>query len=74
MPLVWDWSRTYSETEWFTVSWSERIFGYLPDGDEIWSRIWLLYCMYDFDTHRTGPQKIYEGRSRSTQIVAPAAD
>ena len=47
---------------------------YLPDGDEVWSRIWLLYCMYDFDSHRTGLQKIYEGRSRSTQVAAPPAD
>ena len=46
---------------------------YLPDGDEIWSRIWLLYCMYDYDSHRTGLQKIYEGRSRSTQIESPPA-
>ena len=41
---------------------------YLPDSDEIWSRIWLLYCMYDYDTHRAGLLKIYEGRARSTQI------
>ena len=47
---------------------------YLPDGDEVWSRIWLLYCMYDFDSHRTRLQKIYEGRSRSTQVAAPPAD
>ena len=46
---------------------------YLPEGDEIWSRIWLLYCMYDFDSHRSGLLKIYEGRARSTQIkVLPA--
>lgn len=43
---------------------------YLPDGDEIWSRIWLLYCMYDFDAHRSGLLKIYEGRARSTQVKA----
>lgn len=43
---------------------------YLPDGDEVWSRIWLLYCMYDFDSHRSGLLKIYEGRGRSTQIKA----
>src|SRR5206468_1652943 len=22
---------------------------YLDAGDELWERIWLLYCMYDFD-------------------------
>ena len=46
---------------------------YLPDGDDIWSRIWLLYCMYDYDSHRMGLQKIYEGRSRSTQIESSPA-
>ena len=46
---------------------------YLPDGDEIWSRIWLLYCMYDYDSHRTGLLKIYEGRARSTQIKSSPA-
>ena len=46
---------------------------YLPNGDEIWSRIWLLYCMYDFDLHRSGLLKIYEGRARSTQIESPPA-
>lgn len=46
---------------------------YLPDGNEIWSRIWLLYCMYDFDLHRSGLLKIYEGRARSTQIKVPPA-
>ena len=46
---------------------------YLPDGDEIWSRIWLLYCMYEYDSHGTGLQNIYEGRSRSTQIKASPA-
>ena len=46
---------------------------YLPNGNEVWSRIWLLYCMYDFDSHRSGLLKIYEGRARSTQIKAPPA-
>ena len=44
---------------------------YLPEKDEVWSRIWLLYCMYDYDINRSGFLKIYEGRSRSTQIMAP---
>lgn len=43
---------------------------HLPEGDEIWSRIWLLYCMYDHDTHHAGLLKIYEGRARSTQVKA----
>ena len=43
---------------------------YLSDGDELWDRIWLLYCLYDHDMHRSGLLKIYEGRARSTQIKA----
>ena len=46
---------------------------YLPDGNEIWSRIWLLYCMYDYDTHQAGLLKVYEGRARSTQTRVPVA-
>ena len=46
---------------------------YLPDGDKIWSRVWLLYCMYDFDSHRSGLMKIYEGRARSTQVQASSS-
>ena len=46
---------------------------YFPDGDEIWSRIWLLYCMYDFDSHRSGLMKIYEGRARSTQVQSSSS-
>lgn len=41
---------------------------YLPEDDEIWQRIWLLYCMYDYDAHRADLLKIYEGRALSTQI------
>ncbi len=44
---------------------------YLPYNDELWKKIWLLYCMYDYDAQRDGLLKIYEGRSRSTQIGAP---
>ena len=44
---------------------------YLPETDEVWSRIWLLYCMYNHDIHQAGLLKVYEGRSRSTQIVLP---
>jgi hypothetical protein len=44
---------------------------YLNPDDPIWQRLWLLYCMYDFDTRRDGYIKIFEGRGRSTS-VAPA--
>lgn len=44
---------------------------YLPQGDELWSRIWLLYCMYDYDCRRDNLLKIYEGRRTSAAIAAP---
>ncbi|MBW6524468.1 hypothetical protein KZ810_13245 [Sphingomonas sp. RHCKR47] len=40
--------------------------------DPIWSRIWLLYCMYDYDTRRDNLIKVFEGRARSTSVAAPA--
>lgn len=41
---------------------------YLPSEDDIWSRIWLLYCMYSHDAQRNNLLKIYESRVRSMQI------
>jgi hypothetical protein len=46
---------------------------YLAAGDPIWERIWILYCMYDFDSRRDDYLKIFEGRARSTAISAPRA-
>jgi Serine dehydrogenase proteinase len=43
---------------------------YLTAGDPLWERIWILYCMYDFDTRRDDYLKIFEGRARSTAISA----
>lgn len=34
---------------------------YLPPGEELWRKIWLLYCMYDFDCQRQSYGKIFEG-------------
>ena len=31
-----------------------------PDGD-VWSRFWLLYCMYDYDSKAKNLGKIFEG-------------
>ena len=45
---------------------------YLPPEDEFWRRIWLLYCMYDFDLRRNRFLKIVEARVRSTAIAAPS--
>ena len=34
---------------------------YLDRNDEIWKRIWLLYCMYDYDSKAKSIGKIFEG-------------
>jgi hypothetical protein len=35
---------------------------YLSHEDEIWKRLWLLYCMYDYDVKAHNIGKIFEGR------------
>lgn len=45
----------------------------LAASDPLWQRIWMLYCMYDFDTRRDGYLKIFEGRARSTAVAQPLA-
>jgi hypothetical protein len=44
---------------------------YLPPDDPTWQRIWLLYCMYEYDCRRTRLLKVFEGRARSTAIAVP---
>jgi hypothetical protein len=34
---------------------------YLEPADPIWSRLWLLYCMYDYDSKARNLGKIFEG-------------
>lgn len=34
---------------------------FLPPEDELWKRIWLLYCMYDYDTKANQVGRIIEG-------------
>ena len=34
---------------------------YLEPDDPVWQRIWLLYCMYDFDSKARNLGKIFEG-------------
>lgn len=34
---------------------------YLEPDDEIWRRIWLLYCLYDYDTKVKKLGKVFEG-------------
>jgi hypothetical protein len=37
------------------------VVNYLQPKDEIWKRIWLLFCMYDYDCRQLGYSKIFEG-------------
>lgn len=34
---------------------------FIKPEDDLWKRIWLLYCMYDFDTKSAGIGRIIEG-------------
>jgi Serine dehydrogenase proteinase len=34
---------------------------YLEPADGVWSRLWLLYCMYDYDSKAKNLGKIFEG-------------
>lgn len=38
---------------------------YLEPTDEIWRRLWLLYCMYDYDTKVKNLGKVFEGNKFS---------
>ena len=40
---------------------------YLEPSDALWRRIWLLYCLYDFDLGARGLGKVFEGCSYSLQ-------
>lgn len=42
---------------------------YLDPNDEVWRRIWLLYCMYDYDAKVKGLGKIFEGNRFSISRV-----
>lgn len=47
---------------------------YLPPDDDLWKRIWLLYCMYDHDCRVRRHSKVFEGRRFSiTRAVPPPA-
>ena len=38
---------------------------YLNHDDPLWRQLWLLYCMYDYDTKTKNLGKIFEGRAYS---------
>lgn len=44
---------------------------YMTDADEIWQKLWLLYCMYQHDCEKARYLKVFEGHSRSTAVAAP---
>jgi hypothetical protein len=44
----------------------------LGSDDELWKRLWLLRCMYDFDAVRSGAVKIFEGPRVSNSLRPPA--
>ncbi|MFO1117716.1 MAG: hypothetical protein U1E28_18700 [Beijerinckiaceae bacterium] len=37
--------------------------------DELWKRIWLLHCMYDYDCRKSGYLKVFEGPAKSTAVA-----
>ena len=38
---------------------------YLSPESDLWRRVWLLYCMYDYDTKQGGIGKIFEEKKWS---------
>lgn len=44
---------------------------YLAPDEDLWQRIWLLYCMYEHDCRKARYAKVFEGRSRSTAVAVP---
>lgn len=44
---------------------------YLPPDDELWRKIWLLHCMYEYDSLKNRYIKVFEGRALSTAVAAP---
>jgi hypothetical protein len=34
---------------------------YLAPDNDLWQRLWLLYCLYDYDTKAKNLGKIFEG-------------
>lgn len=46
---------------------------YLPPDHELWRRVWLLYCLYDYDCRLRQHAKVFEGRrfSITRAMAAP---
>lgn len=43
---------------------------YIPHTADLWRKIWLLYCMYDYDTKIKNVGKVFEGRRYSLARLA----
>jgi hypothetical protein len=41
---------------------------YLTAEDDLWRRMWLLRCMYEYDARAKGVVKIFEGLKYSSSI------
>ena len=44
---------------------------HLPPEDDIWQRIWLLHCMFEYDCRKSNYLKMFEGNARSLALAAP---
>ncbi len=44
---------------------------YIDPIDDLWKKIWLLYCMYDYDFKIKGYAKIFEGKKNSITRLLP---
>jgi len=44
---------------------------YLPPDDDLWKRIWILYCLYEYDSKQNNLGKIFEGSSYSISRPKP---
>lgn len=47
---------------------------FLHSRDELWKKLWLLYCMYDFDCQRNGYAKLFEGTRVSIARPLPPSN
>ena len=44
---------------------------YLPPDNELWQRLWLLFCIVEYDCRKSRYLKLFEGRARSTAVSVP---
>lgn len=49
------------------------VVDFLPPDSELWQRLWLLYCIYDHDSRKSGYSKTFESHSISASIATPVS-